>query len=201
MSLVFLFTFMIDFFYGETKKRNTTKRNHKQFVILSIMNPTDFLYKELNEHEEKTRDFMLTLALFDAFKSEDLDILARHMNYSEIMRGEYLFTEGDQGDYMCFVVRGLLEVLKKSLQGDYRTIARLGKGSTIGEMSIIDKAPRSASVIARQPTVVIILTKKGFDLLTGRYPAVGVTLLKKIMRLLSLNMRRTSSRLADKMPA
>jgi CRP-like cAMP-binding protein len=201
MALVFLFTFMINFFYGETKKRNTTKRNHKQFVCLFIMNPTDFLYKELNEHEEKTRDFMLTLALFDAFKSEDLDILARHMNYSEIMRGEYLFTEGDQGDYMCFVIRGLLEVLKKSLQGDYRTIARLGKGSTIGEMSIIDKAPRSASVIARQPTVVIILTKKGFDLLTTRYPAVGVTLLKKIMRLLSLNMRRTSSKLADKMPS
>ena len=157
-------------------------------------------YRELNEHEEKTRDFMLTLALFDAFKSEDLDILARHMNYSEIMRGEYLFTEGDQGDYLCFVVRGLLEVLKKTVQGDYRTIARLGKGSTIGEMSIIDKAPRSASVIARQPTIVLILTKKGFDILTDRYPAVSITLLKKIMRLLSLNMRRTSSKLADQLP-
>ncbi len=163
------------------------------------MKSTD-LYRELNEHEEKTRDYMLTLALFDAFKSEDLDILARHMNYSEILRGEYLFTEGDQGDYLCFVVRGLLEVLKKTAQGDYRTIARLGKGSTIGEMSIIDKAPRSASVIARQPTIVLILTKKGFDLLTDRHPAVSITLLKKIMRLLSLNMRRTSSKLADQLP-
>jgi len=144
---------------------------------------------------------MLTLALFDAFKSEDLDILARHMNYSEVMRGEYLFTEGDQGDYLCFVVRGLLEVLKKTIQGDYRTIARLGKGSTIGEMSIIDKSPRSASVIARQPTIVLILTQKGFNLLTDRYPAVSITLLKKIMRLLSLNMRRTSSKLADQLPS
>lgn len=157
----------------------------------------DQIYGELNEHEEKTRNFMLTLPLFDAFKSEELDILARHMNYTEIMRGEYLFTEGDKGDYMCFVVQGLLEVLKKSMQGDYRPIARLAKGSTIGEMSIVDKSPRSASVIARQPTVVILLTKKGFDILTNRYPALGVTLLKKIMRLLSLNMRRTSSKLAD----
>lgn len=165
------------------------------------MNPAGILYQELNEHEEKTRDFMLTLPLFDAFKSEDLDILAHHMNYCEVMRGDYLFTEGEKGDFMCFVVHGLLEVLKKSVQGDYRTIARLGKGSTIGEMSIIDKAPRSASIIARQPTVVIILTKKGFDILTNRYPALGVTLLKKIMRLLSLNMRRTSSKLADQMPA
>jgi len=163
------------------------------------MIPTDLLYQELNEHEEKTRDFLLTLPLFDVFKSEDLDILARHMNYTEVMRGEYLFTEGDKGDFMYFIVRGLLEVLKKTVQGDYRPLARLGKGSTIGEMSIVDKAPRSASVIARQPTVVIILTKKGFDILTNRYPAVGITLLKKIMRQLSLNMRRTSSKLADTM--
>ncbi len=163
------------------------------------MKQADLLHKELNEHEEKTRDYILRLPLFDAFKSEDLDVLARHMNYTEIMRGEYLFTEGEKGDFMCFVVQGLLEVLKKSMQGDYRTLARLGKGNTIGEMSIVDKSPRSASVIARQPTVVIILTKKGFDILTNRYPVLGVTLLKKIMRLLSLNMRRTSSKLADTM--
>ena len=163
------------------------------------MNSSD-LFRELDKNEEKTRNFMLTLALFDAFKSEDLDILARHMNYSEITGGEYLFTEGEPGDYLCFVVRGLLEVLKKTAQGDYRTIARLGKGSTIGEMSIIDKAPRSASVIARQPTILLILTKKGFDLLSERHPVLANILLKKIMRLLSLNMRRTSSKLADRLP-
>ena len=101
---------------------------------------------------------------------------------------------------MCFVVRGLLDVLKKTTTGDYRVVARLGKGSTIGEMSIIDKSPRSATAIARQPSVVIILTKKGFDILTIDYPSVGVTLLKTIMRMLSLNMRLTTSKLVDTLP-
>lgn len=156
--------------------------------------------RNLTKNEEKTRDLILSLPLFDAFKMDELDTISKHMNYTEILRGDYLFSEGDKGDYMCFVVRGLLDVLKKTSHGDYRVIARLGKGNTIGEMSIIDKSPRSASVIARQPTVVIILTKKGFDILTEKYPALGVTLLKKIMRLLSLNMRRTTSKLADKMP-
>jgi len=152
---------------------------------------------ELTDTEEKTRDLLLTLPLFDAFKTDELDILARHLNFMEINRGEHLFTEGEKGDYMCFVVRGLLDVLKKTSVGDYRVITRLGKGNTIGEMSIIDKAPRSASVIARQPSVVILLTKKGFDRLSDTYPAITVTLLKKIMRLLSLNMRLTTSKLAD----
>ena len=153
----------------------------------------------LTETEEKTRDLILTLPLFDAFKTDELDTLARHMNHMEIMRGEHLFLEGEQGDFMCFVVRGVLDVLKKTSAGDYRVITRLGKGNTIGEMSIIDKAPRSATVIARQPSVVLLLTKKGFDILTDRYPSLSVILLKKIMRLLSLNMRLTTSKLADKL--
>lgn len=156
--------------------------------------------QELTENEEKTRDLILTLPLFDAFKTDELEILARHMSFTEILRGEHLFVEGDKGDFMCFVVRGLLDVLKTATMGDYRVIARLGKGNTIGEMSIIDQSPRSATVIARHPSVVIILTKREFDILTEYYPAVGVTLLKKIMRLLSLNMRLTTNKLADKLP-
>lgn len=166
---------------------------------ISIMKKKKIQHRELNENEERTREFMLALPLFDDFDSEEIDILARHTNYTEIMRGEYLFSEGEKGDFMCFIVRGLLEVLKKSGHGDYRTIARLGKGCTIGEMSIIDKSPRSASVIARQPSIAIILTKKGFDIITSNYPVIGITILKKIMRLLSLHMRRTSSKLADNM--
>ncbi len=156
--------------------------------------------QELTENEEKTRDLILTLPLFDSFRTDDIDLLARHMNFAEILRGEHLFVEGEKGDFMCFVVRGLLDVLKKNTTGEYRVIARLGKGNTIGEMSIIDKSPRSATVVARQPSVVIILTKKGFDILTDTYPALGVNFMKKIMRLLSLNMRLTSIKLADQLP-
>src|SRR5665647_410653 len=108
--------------------------------------------QELSENEKKTRDLILTLPLFDVFKTDELDILARHMHFAEILRSEHLFVEEDKGDFMCFVVRGLLDVLKKTTAGDYRVITRLGKGNTIGEMSIIDRSPRSASVVARQPS-------------------------------------------------
>ncbi|MDH4319668.1 MAG: cyclic nucleotide-binding domain-containing protein [Desulfobulbaceae bacterium] len=158
------------------------------------------IYQELTEQEQQTRDYILRLPLFDSFKGDEIDVLARYMNHSMVQRGEYLFVEGDKGDYMCFIVSGLLEVLKKSTHGDYRAIARLGKGHTIGEMSIIDKAPRSATVIARQSSIIVILTYKAVDLLSNRHPLIMIALLKKIMRLLSLNMRRTSSWLADTMP-
>ena len=64
-------------------------------------------------------------------------------------------------------------------------------------MALIDKSPRSATVISRQPTTMLTLTSKGFDRLTEKSPTTGVKIIQKVARLLSLNMRRTSSKLAD----
>ncbi|MBU1140697.1 MAG: cyclic nucleotide-binding domain-containing protein [Proteobacteria bacterium] len=153
--------------------------------------------KKLTESEEETRDFLFNLPLFDSFNVDELTILAKHMSFIHLQRGEFLFVEGDKGDFMGFVVHGILEVLKKSATGENIVIARLTKGSSIGEMALIDKSPRSATVVSRQPTTMVTLTSKGFDRLTEKSPLLGVKVIQKTARLLSLNMRRTSSKLAD----
>lgn len=152
---------------------------------------------KLSDSEEETRDFLLSLSLFDSFKIDELTLLARHMSYIQLQRGEFLFVEGDKGDFMGFVVNGVLEVLKKSATGENVIIARLSKGSSIGEMALIDKSTRSATVISRQPSLMITLTNRGFDQLLQKSPTTSVKIIQKIARLLSLNMRRTSSKLAD----
>jgi CRP-like cAMP-binding protein len=121
------------------------------------------------------------------------------MSYIRLQRGEHLFLEGDQGTFMGFVVSGVLEVQKRAETGENITLARLTKGSSIGEMALIDKSPRSATVIAKQATTMVTLTDRGFDILAEKYPPLGIKVIKKVARLLSLNMRRTSSKLADLM--
>jgi CRP-like cAMP-binding protein len=153
--------------------------------------------ESLTATEENTRNFLLNLPVFSSFDEEELCILAKHMSYVQLNKGEFLFVEGDPGTFMGFVLFGLLEVFKTTEKGESVVIARLTKGSPIGEMALIDKSPRSASVQAKQPTTLVTLTEKGFDLLMEKSPQLGVKVIQKIARLLSLNMRRTSSRLAD----
>lgn len=155
--------------------------------------------RKLTQTEEETRNFLLGLPIFDTMNMDELTILAKHMSYVQLQRGEHLFIEGDKGDFMGFVVQGLLEVVKRNDNGDNIVIARLTKGNSIGEMALIDKSPRSATVIAKQPTIMVTLTDKGFDILTEKSPLLGVKVIQKVARLLSLYMRRTSSRLADLM--
>ncbi len=126
-------------------------------------------------------------------------MVAAHMNFMDLNAGEVLFKEGEKGDYVCFVAEGSLDVLKKSEKGHYVTLATLLRGRSIGEMAVIDDFPRSATVRARTPAALVILTRKKFELILDEQPAIGVKILKGISRLLSQNLRKTSSRLADYM--
>lgn len=142
-------------------------------------------------------DFLITMTLFDELSPVELSVASDYMNFFEFEQGKVLFKEGDSGDYICFVVEGAVDVLKSSASGQRAVIATLTRGSTLGEMSIIDNIARSATVKARKNSTLVILSRKGFNTILDKHPKVGIKILKGIARLLSLNMRRTSSHLAD----
>lgn len=157
--------------------------------------------KAMRKSEEETRSFLENLPIFSSLNVDELSTLARHMSYIQLQRGEYLFVEGDPGTFLGFVVNGILEVQKRRDTGEYVTLARLTKGASIGEMALVDKSPRSATVIARQASTLVTLTDRAFDILADKHPPLAIKVIRKIARLLSLNMRRTSSKLADLLQA
>ena len=150
-----------------------------------------------NKMRKDIINYLIDFPLFDALKGNQLNIVADHMNYYEIDKDEILFKEGDKGDYICFVLDGVIDVLKKSVTGDSIVIAVLPKGRSFGEMSILDNFPRSAMAKARTKSSFLTLTQMSFDTILKDYPQIGITILKGISRTLSQNLRQTSSRLAD----
>jgi len=147
-------------------------------------------------------DFLMEMPLFDGLHGPELKIVAKHMNYFELEKDEVLFKEGDIGDYVCFILSGALHVMKKSPESGQRILlATLTRNRSIGEMSVIDDTNRSATVKAYSRSKIIALTKKGFDLILEDHPKIGIKILKQISRLISMNLRQTSSKLADSMLA
>ena len=148
---------------------------------------------------EPISGFLLNAPLFDGFKTNEINSIAKHFTFIELSKDEILFREGEKGDCVCFVVEGTLDVIKESLTGEIVIITALHRGRSIGEMSVIDDFPRSATVKARTQAKLVILAREDFDLLLEENPRVGIKILKRISRLLSLNLRKTSSRLTDYM--
>jgi CRP-like cAMP-binding protein len=147
-------------------------------------------------------DFLFSFPFFESLTAEELLHIAEHINFLEIESGEILFREGDKADCVYFVVDGRLDVIKESASGkegglDRVVLSTLSKGRSIGEMSVIENKPRSATVKARSKATLVALTSEGFDIILEEYPKIGIKILKGISRLLSVNLRKTSSRLAD----
>lgn len=147
-------------------------------------------------------DIIMDIPFFAMLDNSELAVVARYMNYYEIEKGEILFREGEPGNSICFVIKGALNVYKQSsTPGKQIHIATITKHKSIGEMAVIDEYTRSATVSARNTTSIVSLTKSGFDAILNENPRIGAAILKKIAILVSMNLRRTSSKLADAMNA
>lgn len=142
---------------------------------------------------------ILNIPILGTLKDKELMVIEKYLNFIELTPGEIVFEEGDRGDYVCFVVEGSLDVLKKSETGEDIVISTLSKGRSIGEMSVIDDLPRSASIKAKTKSTLLTLSRENFDYILAEHSTIGVKILKGIARLLCLNLRKTSSRLADYM--
>ncbi len=155
--------------------------------------------KQKSKLRETILDCLIYSPLFDGLKADELNIVANQMKLFELEKDGILFKEGDKGDYICFVLDGKMEIVKESSPGESAVIATLSEGRSIGEMAVIDNFNRSATVKAQTKTSFLTLTQKSFDTKLKEYPEIGIKILKGISRLLSLNLRKTSSRLADYM--
>jgi CRP/FNR family cyclic AMP-dependent transcriptional regulator len=142
---------------------------------------------------------ILNIPILAKLKDTELRAIEKYMNLVDVIPGQTVFKEGDRGDYVCFVVDGTLDVLKRSETGESIVISTLSRGRSVGEMAIIDELPRSATVKARTKSTLITLSQENFNYILAEHSTIGVKILKGIARLLSMNLRKTSSRLADYM--
>jgi CRP/FNR family transcriptional regulator len=86
--------------------------------------------------------------------------------------GEALFVAGDIGDGCYRLEQGLVKVIITSPQGEDRILALLGPGAIVGELSVIDGGPRSASVVAVKECELSFVSRAAFKECTQQYPEI-----------------------------
>ena len=91
----------------------------------------------------------------------ELDAIAAIVGTRDIAAGKDLFREDDPGDGLFLVISGEINVTKRAPAGEH-TLARLGPGSVLGEMSLVTADARSATGRALADTRVLHLPAAGF---------------------------------------
>ena len=100
---------------------------------------------------------------------------------------EVLFLAGEPGDSCYRIESGLLKVTMVSRSGSERILAFLGPGAIVGELSVIDGRPRSASVMAVRKAELSFLSRAAFEAFARKHPEVYKTL----VALLASRLRET----------
>ncbi len=101
-----------------------------------------------------------TVLLFKDCSKKDLAKIARVADEIDVEEGRVLITEGDFGHEAFVVVEGTASVTR-----DGQELVTLGPGDPFGEMALIDRAPRNATVTATTPMKVLVIGKREFSAL------------------------------------
>lgn len=131
-------------------------------------------------------EFLKRLPLFSALNDHDLEWLIHQAKPIAINAGDILIQEGSAGDALYIILDGEFEVSKQSAQQDIKLDVR-EPGAVIGEMSLLDHAPRSATVRALSPGRLLMIDQATFDQLLANSPTAAMAILHTVTARLRQN--------------
>lgn len=141
--------------------------------------------------------FLLDAPMFEHLDEDELSKVVHILEVLRLAPGDVLFRAGDAGDAWYVVYEGHVDVLQPAEEGQ-KLLTTLGARACFGEMAILDGAPRSARVVARDDSVLLRVPRGPFnDLLrAGDLAAYKLThrmALILVARLRELNARHAIS--------
>ncbi len=149
--------------------------------------------KEFDALAESEAPLISPLSLFSALEKEGLRALIGCFEMITVPAGVSVIAEGEEGAEAYIVARGELEVRRSEGEdGKTITLARLTNGALFGEMALLSRAPRAASVVACRPSIVLVARRDALEQVAERRPDVGVELAAHCRRRMVANLVRTS---------
>lgn len=128
------------------------------------------------------------VAIFRQLSQRQLQRLAKHVDEVTVEEGKVLAREGSRERELLIVVDGQATVRRNK-----RKIAQLSAGDVIGEMSLVDDEPRSATVTADSDMTLLVISSREFKPLLDDVPGMATG----IMKAMAKRLRAADSKLVD----
>jgi CRP/FNR family cyclic AMP-dependent transcriptional regulator len=128
---------------------------------------------------------------FTRLSDRELDVVRAVASEKTYPKTAVVLTEGEMGDSLYMIQSGKVKVVIGDEEGREIILKILGPGDFFGEMSMIDKQPRSASVTTIEPSVFLVLTHAAFEKCVEQCPPIA----NMVMQILAQRVREADRKI------
>jgi SulP family sulfate permease len=153
------------------------------------------LQTELREKAAEKPLELHEIEVFKGRKEDTLSELAACVARRSVKEGEVIFHLGDAGDEMFLIRRGAVRIMLPIAGKHSHHLATFGRGDFFGEMTFLDREPRSADAVAGVDTDLFVLSRERFDALADHHKRLGMNLLEGLAKALAIRLRHTNTEL------
>ncbi|MBW2272291.1 MAG: Crp/Fnr family transcriptional regulator [Deltaproteobacteria bacterium] len=142
---------------------------------------------------EEARESLRVIPLFAQASDDDLESIATHLIERRYPKNTTIVEEGLPGDYMYVIREGRVKVSKASEDGREKIMNFFDAGDFFGEMALLDRQPRSASVKTLCPVRLLALSRRDFLELLRSSPDLALCVIQELSRRLRDTGEQASS--------
>lgn len=135
--------------------------------------------------------------VFRTLTEEELEEVLSISKLYRVGKGYVVVRQGDAGDGMYVIVQGSAQVQLQLFQGDRTSLAVLKSGDVFGELSLIDRIPRSATVVMQEDGVLYRVDADGFDALRQKLRPAAFKIIREVAPILCQRMREINRRVGE----
>ena len=135
-----------------------------------------------------------SLTIFKDLDKNELEIVYKHVFEKSVEKDSVLFVEGMSGELLYIIMSGRVEIIKKTKDNKKIILATMGANDIIGEMSLIDSAPRSATGRTSEDSVLLVITKQSFNEILQSDPRTAAKILMGLLKVISGRLKITTDK-------
>ena len=132
-----------------------------------------------------------SVPFFTQLAEGELEVIRSLATEKHYPKNAVVLSEGEMGDSLYMIQSGKVKVFISDQEGREMILKLLGPGDFFGEMSMIDKQPRSASVTTVESSVFLLLTHSNFEKCVERVPRIATL----VMRVLAQRIREADKKI------
>jgi CRP/FNR family transcriptional regulator, cyclic AMP receptor protein len=133
-----------------------------------------------SDEQLRAEDLLAHIPIFGDVPRNRLRAIAYVARRNEYLAGDTVIRMGELGSTLHVIRSGRMNVVRETEDGDAIILASLGPGEFFGELSLFDRGPRSATVIAAEDTKTLSLGRADILDIMNRYPEVAMTFLSSL---------------------